>query len=101
MFVGATIGRPWRTVLIQRTDVQCTPLRNTRTLTYKSQFNNQEKNKNKSLAKEKEKLTKEIARATGMLSNEKFISKAPEQKIQEEKDKLEKFDDNKTIKTEE
>ena len=26
-----------------------------------------------------------------MLSNEKFISKAPEKKIQEEKDKLEKY----------
>ena len=38
-----------------------------------------------------EKLTKEIARAKGMLSNEKFLSKAPEKKVQEEKEKLEKY----------
>ena len=43
------------------------------------------------LAKEEEKLTKEIARAKGMLSNEKFLSKAPEKKVQEEKEKLEKY----------
>lgn len=43
------------------------------------------------LTKEEEKLTKEIARAKGMLSNEKFLSKAPEKKIQEEKEKLEKY----------
>ena len=43
------------------------------------------------LAKEKERLTKEIARAQGMLKNEKFLIKAPEAKINEEKEKLEKY----------
>ena len=43
------------------------------------------------LKKEEERLTKELARVKGMLSNEKFISKAPEAKIQEEKDKLAKY----------
>ena len=43
------------------------------------------------LAKEEERLNKEIKRAQGMLSNEKFVSKAPEAKVQEEKDKLEKY----------
>ena len=43
------------------------------------------------LLKEKEKLEKELQRSKGMLSNEKFISKAPESKIQEEKEKLEKY----------
>ncbi len=43
------------------------------------------------LTKEEEKLTKEIQRAKGMLSNEKFLSKAPEKKVQEEKEKLEKY----------
>lgn len=37
------------------------------------------------LLKEKERLTKELARSRGMLSNEKFLSKAPETKVQEEK----------------
>ena len=40
------------------------------------------------LLKEKERLTKELARSRGMLSNEKFLSKAPETKVQEEKEKL-------------
>ena len=43
------------------------------------------------LKKEEEKVTKEIARAKGMLSNERFVSKAPEAKVQEEKEKLEKY----------
>ena len=43
------------------------------------------------LTKEEEKLNKEIARANGMLNNEKFVSKAPETKVQEERDKLEKY----------
>ena len=43
------------------------------------------------LTKEKEKLVKELARVNGMLSNERFISKAPEAKINEEKAKLEKY----------
>ena len=43
------------------------------------------------LTKEEERLKKELARVNGMLSNEKFISKAPEAKINEEKAKLEKY----------
>ena len=43
------------------------------------------------LEKEEKRLTGEIARANGMLNNEKFISKAPEAKIAEEKEKLEKY----------
>ena len=43
------------------------------------------------LLKEKERLTKELARVNGMLSNERFVSKAPEAKIQEEKAKQEKY----------
>lgn len=43
------------------------------------------------LKKEEERLTKELARVTGMLNNEKFVSKAPEAKIEEEKAKLEKY----------
>ncbi|MEF9840831.1 MAG: class I tRNA ligase family protein, partial [Lachnospiraceae bacterium] len=45
----------------------------------------------KRLTKEQERLVKEIARADGMLHNEKFVSKAPEAKIKEEQDKLEKY----------
>ena len=43
------------------------------------------------LTKEESRLLKEIARAEGMLNNEKFISKAPEAKVQEERAKLEKY----------
>ena len=43
------------------------------------------------LSKEKSRLEGEIKRCNGMLSNEKFISKAPEAKINEEKEKLEKY----------
>ena len=43
------------------------------------------------LNKEKERLTKELERSEKMLSNEKFISKAPADKVQEEKDKQEKY----------
>ena len=43
------------------------------------------------LTKEEERLTKELARVNGMLGNEKFISKAPQAKIDEEKAKLEKY----------
>ena len=43
------------------------------------------------LKKEEERLAKELARVNGMLSNERFISKAPESKIKEEKEKLEKY----------
>ena len=43
------------------------------------------------LTKEEARLTKELARVNGMLNNERFISKAPEAKINEEKAKLEKY----------
>ena len=43
------------------------------------------------LSKEKSRLEGEIKRCNGMLSNEKFISKAPEAKVNEEKEKLEKY----------
>ncbi len=39
------------------------------------------------LTKEKERLEKELARSAAMLSNEKFLSKAPEAKVREEKEK--------------
>ena len=45
----------------------------------------------KRLNDEIEKTKFEINRAESMLSNEKFVSKAPAQKIQEEKEKLEKY----------
>ena len=40
------------------------------------------------LEKEEERLTKEIARSNGMLGNPNFINKAPEAKVQAEKEKL-------------
>ncbi|MBP3901715.1 MAG: valine--tRNA ligase [Blautia sp.] len=43
------------------------------------------------LTKEKERLTKEIARCTGMLNNPNFVNKAPEAKVNAEKDKLSKY----------
>ena len=43
------------------------------------------------LKKEEERLTKELARVNGMLNNEKFMSKAPQSKIDEEKEKLAKY----------
>ena len=43
------------------------------------------------LKKEEERLKKELARVNGMLGNEKFISKAPQSKIDEEKEKLQKY----------
>ena len=43
------------------------------------------------LEKEKAKLAKELARYNGMLNNEKFLSKAPQAKVDEEKAKLEKY----------
>ncbi len=43
------------------------------------------------LTKEKERLEKEIARGEGMLSNERFLSKAPQAKVDEEKAKLTKY----------
>ena len=43
------------------------------------------------LTKEKKRLEGELKRVNGMLNNEKFMSKAPESKIAEEKEKLEKY----------
>ena len=43
------------------------------------------------LEKEEKRLQGEIKRAEGMLNNEKFLSKAPEAKVAEEKAKLEKY----------
>ncbi|MBE5846880.1 MAG: valine--tRNA ligase [Lachnospiraceae bacterium] len=43
------------------------------------------------LEKEKKRLTGELARVNGMLANERFLSKAPEAKIAEEKAKLTKY----------
>lgn len=43
------------------------------------------------LRKEKERLLKELQRSNGMLSNEKFLSKAPAEKIAEEKEKLAQY----------
>ena len=45
------------------------------------------------LKKEEERLKKELARVNGMLGNEKFVSRAPEAKIAEEKAKLAKYTD--------
>ncbi|MBE5965070.1 MAG: valine--tRNA ligase [Lachnospira sp.] len=43
------------------------------------------------LRNEEKRLQGELARVNGMLSNEKFVSKAPQAKIDEEKAKLEKY----------
>ncbi|MBD5550003.1 MAG: valine--tRNA ligase [Lachnospiraceae bacterium] len=43
------------------------------------------------LQKEEKRLAGELARVNGMLKNEKFLAKAPEAKIAEEKAKLEKY----------
>ena len=44
------------------------------------------------LLKEQARLEKELARSKGMLSNERFLSKAPEAKVNEEKEKLLKYE---------
>lgn len=44
------------------------------------------------ILKQRKFLESEISRAKGILSNEKFVSKAPKEKIDEEKRKLEKFE---------
>ncbi|MEE0863383.1 MAG: valine--tRNA ligase, partial [Lachnospiraceae bacterium] len=44
------------------------------------------------LTKEKEKLTKELARVNGMLANPNFVNKAPEAKLNEEKEKKAKYE---------
>ena len=43
------------------------------------------------LAKEQDRLNSDINRAEGMLANERFISKAPQTKVDEEKEKLAKY----------
>ena len=43
------------------------------------------------LRKEEERLEKELARVNGMLNNEKFVSKAPEAKIAQEREKRAKY----------
>ncbi len=43
------------------------------------------------LEKEKKRLEGELARVNGMLSNERFLSKAPEAKVAEEKEKLARY----------
>ena len=43
------------------------------------------------LQKEEKRLESELARVNGMLNNEKFMSKAPEAKVAEERAKLEKY----------
>ena len=43
------------------------------------------------LKKEQKRLEGELARVNGMLSNERFMSKAPEAKVLEERAKLEKY----------
>ena len=45
------------------------------------------------LEKEKKTALSELKRAQGMLSNEKFISKAPEKLIEAEKEKVQKYTD--------
>ena len=44
------------------------------------------------LKKEQAKLEGELKRSESMLNNEKFLSKAPEEKIAEEKEKLAKYE---------
>lgn len=44
------------------------------------------------LKKEQERLKKEIARCTGMLGNPNFVNKAPAAKVEEEKEKLQKYE---------
>ena len=43
------------------------------------------------LKKEEERLSKELARVDGMLNNEKFVSRAPKDKIDQEKEKQAKY----------
>lgn len=54
-------------------------------LDYKAEFER--------LLKEDKRLTGEIARLSGKLSNEGFVSKAPEKVISEEREKLAKYED--------
>ena len=43
------------------------------------------------LEKEEKRLQGELARVNGMLNNERFLSKAPESKVAEEREKLDKY----------
>ena len=43
------------------------------------------------LKKEEQKLEGELARVNGMLNNERFMSKAPEAKVAQEREKLKKY----------
>ena len=52
------------------------------------------------LKKEQERLTKELARVNGMLSNPNFVNKAPEAKLNEEKEKQAKYNQMMTQVTE-
>ena len=45
------------------------------------------------LQAEKERLEAEVDRSTKMLSNPGFVNKAPEAKVQEERDKMKKYQD--------
>ena len=45
------------------------------------------------LKKEQDRLAKEIARCQGMLSNPNFVNKAPEAKVNAEKEKLQKYEE--------
>ena len=42
--------------------------------------------------KEKKRLEGELKRSLGMLHNEKFLSRAPESKVEEEKKKLSRYE---------
>ena len=50
-----------------------------------------ERKSNREIAEEKKRLEGELKRSEAMLSNERFLSKAPESKIAEEKAKQEKY----------
>ena len=45
------------------------------------------------LKKEQERLKKEIARCSGMLGNPNFVNKAPAAKVEQEKEKLQKYEE--------
>ena len=45
------------------------------------------------MQKEKKKLEGEVKRSKGMLSNENFVNKAPESKVNDEKAKLANYED--------
>ena len=63
-------------------------LKNTRKLTKKRVIKDEEIER---LEKEEARLKGELARVNGVLNNERFMSKAPEAKVAEERAKLEKY----------